>query len=76
MGLTTNKVGEGDGIPAELIGILKDDAIKVLLSICQQIWKTYLWPQDWKKSVFIPIPKKGSAKRVFKIPDSFTHFIW
>ena len=53
---------EGDGIPAELFQILVDDAVKVLHSICQQIWKTQQWPQDWKRSVFIPIPKKGNAK--------------
>ena len=68
------KVGEGDGIPAELIQILNDDAVKVLHSICQQLWKTQQWPKDWKKSVFIPIPKKGGAKRMFKLPNSFTHF--
>ena len=60
--ITTNKVSGGDGIPVELFQILKDDAVKVLHSICQQIWKTQQWPQDWKRSVFIPIPKKGSAK--------------
>ena len=60
--LTTSKASVGDGIPAELVQILKDDAVKVLHSICQQIWKTQQWPQDWKKSVFIPIPKKGNAK--------------
>ena len=60
--ITTNKASGGDGIPVELFQILKDDAVKVLYSICQQIWKTQQWPQDWKKSVFIPIPKKGSAK--------------
>ena len=60
--LTTNKVSGGDGIPVELFQILKDDAVKVLHSICQQIWKTQQWPQDWKKVVFIPIPKKGNAK--------------
>ena len=59
---TTNKASGGDGIPAELLQILKDDAVKVLHSICQQIRKTQKWPQDWKKSVFIPIPKKGNAK--------------
>jgi len=59
---TTNKAGGVDGILAELFQILKDDAVKVLHSICQQIWKTQQWPQDWKKSVFIPIPKKGNAK--------------
>ena len=60
--ITTNKAKEGDGIPAKLFQILKDDALKVLHSICQQIWKTQQWPQDWKSSVFIPIPKKGKAK--------------
>ena len=60
--ITTNKASGGDGIPAELFQIPKDDAVKVLHSICQQIWKTQQWPQDWKKSVFIPIPKKGNAK--------------
>ena len=60
--ITTNKAGGGDGIPVELFQILKDDTVKVLHSICQQIWKTQQWPQDWKKSVFIPIPKKGNAK--------------
>ena len=60
--ITTNKVSEGDGIPGELFQILKDDAVKVLHSICHQIWKTQQWPQDWKRSVFIPIPKKGNAK--------------
>ena len=60
--ITTNKASGGDGIPAELFQILKDDAIKVLYSICQQIWKTRQWPQNWKRSVFIPIPKKGNAK--------------
>ena len=58
-----NKASEGDGIPVELFQILKDDAVKVLQSICQQIWKTQQWPQDWKRSVFIPIPKKGNAKK-------------
>ena len=60
--ITINKVSGDDGIPAELFQILKDDAVKVLPSICQQIWKTQQWPQDWKRSVFIPIPKKGNAK--------------
>ena len=54
-----NKASRGDGIPVELFQILKDDAVKVLYSICQQIWKTQEWPQDWKRSVFIPIPKKA-----------------
>ena len=57
-----NKHSGGDGIPAELFQILKDDAVKVLHSICRQIWKTQQWPQDWKRSVFIPIPKKGNAR--------------
>ena len=60
--ITMNKASGGDGIPVELFQILKDDAVKVLHSICQQIWKTQPWPQDWKRSVFIPIPKKGNAK--------------
>ena len=60
--ITMNKANGGDGIPVELLQILKDDAIKVMHSICQQIWKTQQWPQDWKRSVFIPIPKKGNAK--------------
>ncbi|MEX5744050.1 hypothetical protein, partial [Helicobacter pylori] len=60
--ITTNKASGGDRIPVELFQILKDDAVKVLHSICQQIWKTQQWPQDWKRSVFIPIPKKGNAK--------------
>ena len=60
--ITTNKASGGDEIAAEVFQILKDDALKVLHSICQQIWKTQKWPQDWKKSVFIPIPKKGNAK--------------
>ena len=57
-----NKASGGDGIPVELFQILKDDAVKVLHSVCQQIWKTQQWPQDWKRSVFIPISKKGNAK--------------
>ena len=60
--ITTNKASGGDGIPVELFQILKDDAVKVLHSVCQQIWKTQMWPQDWKRSVFIPVPKKGNAK--------------
>ena len=60
--ITMNKASGGDRIPTELFQILKDDAMKVLHSICQQIWKTQQWPQDWKMSVFIPIPKKGNAK--------------
>ena len=61
--ITMNKVSGGDGIPVELFQIMKYDAVKVLHSICQQIWKTQQWPQDWKRSVFIPIPKKGSDKK-------------
>ena len=57
-----NKASGSDGIPVELFQILKDDAVQVLHSICQQIWKTQQWPQDWQRSVFIPIPKKGNAK--------------
>ena len=60
--ITTNKVSGGDGIPVELFQILKDDAVKVLHSICQKMWKTQQCTQDWKRSVFIPIPKKGNAK--------------
>ena len=60
--ITTNKASGGDGIPVELFQILEDNAVKVLHSICQQIWKTQQWSQDWKRSVFIPIPKKGNAK--------------
>ena len=60
--MTTNKASGDDGIPVELFQILKDDAVKVLHSICQQIWKTQQWPQNWKRSVFIPIPKKGNPK--------------
>ena len=60
--ITTNKASGGDGTPVELLQILKDDAVKVLHSIYEQIWKTQQWPQDWKRSVFIPIPKKGNTK--------------
>ena len=60
--ITTNKASEGEEIPAELFKLLKDDSVKVLHSICQQIWKTQQWPQDWKRSVFIQIPKKGNDK--------------
>ena len=60
--ITMNKASGGDEIPVELFQNLKDDAVKVLHSICQQIWKTQQWPQDWKRSVFIPIPKKGNPK--------------
>ena len=60
--ITMNKASGGDGIPIELFKILKDDAVKVRHSICQQLWKTHQWPQDWKRSVFIQMPKKGNAK--------------
>ena len=60
--VSLNKASRGDGIPAELFQILKQDAVKMLHSICQQIWKMQQWPQDWKRSVFIPIPNKGNAK--------------
>ena len=62
--ITMNKASGSDGMPAELFQILKDDTVKVLHSINQQIWKTQQWPQDWKQSVFIPVPKKGNAKNV------------
>ena len=62
---TINKVSGGDGVPAELFKILKDDAVKVLHSTCQQIWKTQWWPQDWKRSVVSPIPRRGNAKECF-----------
>ena len=61
-----NKASAGDGIPVELFQILKEDAVKGLHSICQSVWKTQQWPQDWKRSVFIPIPKKGNAKEFSK----------
>ena len=64
--ITMNKASGGNGIPVELFQILKDDAMKMLHSICQQIWKTQQWPQDWKRSVFIPIPNKGNAKESSK----------
>ena len=70
--ITRNKASGGDGIPAELFQILKDNAVKVLHSICQQIWKTEQWPQDWK-TVFILIPKKGNAKRMLKLAPNCTH---
>ena len=62
--ITRNKANAGDGIPTELFQILKGDAVKVLHSICQQIWNTQQWPQDWKTSVFIPIPREGNVKNV------------
>ena len=70
----TNNINGGDGIPAELFQILKDDAIKMLHWTCQQIWKTQQWPQDWKMSVFIPIPKKSNAQRMFKLLHNCTLF--
>ena len=70
--ITTNKAHGGDGIPAELFQVLKDDAVKVLHSICQQLWKTQHWPQDWKSSIFIPIPKKGNGKECLKV-KSLSH---
>ena len=73
--ITMIKASGGDGIPAELFQILKDDAVKVLHSICQQIWGTQQWPQDWKRSVFIPIPKKGNAKQCsnYHTIEPFSH---
>ena len=74
-----NKASGGDRIPVELFQILKDDAVKVLHSICQQIWKTQQWPQDWKRSVFIPIPKKGNAKEcsiTCKYPQITTYQVY
>ena len=71
--ITTNKASGGDGIPVELFQILKEDAVKMLHSICQQIWKTQQWPQDWKRSDFIPIPKKRQCQRMLKLPHNCTH---
>ena len=68
-----NKASGGDGIPVELFQILKDDAVKVLHSICQQIWKTQQWSQDWKRSIFMPIPKKGNAKERSKLLHNSNH---
>ena len=68
-----NKGSGGDGIPVELFQVLKDDAVKVLHSICQQIWKTQQWPQAWKRSVFIPIPQKRQCQRMFKLPHNCNH---
>ena len=67
--ITMNRANGGDGTPGELFQIVKDDVVKVLHSICQQIWKTQQWPQDWKRSVFIPIPEKGNAKEC----SNYTH---
>ena len=72
--ITMNKASGGDGIPVELFQILKDDAVKGLHSICQQIWKTQQWPQDWKRSIFIPILKeRWQCKKMFKLPHNYTH---
>ena len=71
--ITMNKASGGNGIPVELFQILNDDAVKVLPSICQQIWKTQQWLQEWKSSVFIPILKKGNAKKMLKLPHNCTH---
>ena len=67
--ITTNKASGGDGIPVQLFQILKDHAVKVLHSICQQIWKSHQWPQDWKRTLFIPIPKKGNDKNAQTTTD-------
>ena len=69
--ITTNKASGGDGVPVELFQILKDDAVKVLHSICQQIWKTQQWPQDWKRLVFIPVPK--NVQTTAQLHSSYTH---
>ena len=71
--ITMNKSSAGDGISVELFQILKDDAVKVLHATCQQIWKTQQWPQDCKKSAFIPNPKKSKCQRMFKLPHICTH---
>ena len=71
--ITTNKATGSDGIAVELFQILKDDAVKVLHSICQQIWKTQQWPQDWKRSVFISNPKERQCQRMLKLPHNCTH---
>ena len=71
--VTMNKASGGDGIPVELFQILKDYTVKVRHSICQQIWKTQQWPQDWKRSVFIPVPKKGNAKECYRTIVLISH---
>ena len=71
--ITTSKASGGDRIPVELFQILKDDAVKILCSICQQIWKTQQWSQGWKRSVFIPIPKERQCQRMLKLPHNCTH---
>ena len=72
--ITTNKASGGDGIPVELFPILKDDAVKVLHSICQKIWKSQQWPQDWKKVSFHSKPKESQYQRMLKLPHNCTHF--
>ena len=72
--ITMNKASGGDGIPVELFQVLKNDAVKVLQSICQQIGKPQQWPQDGKRSVFIPIPKERQCQRMLKLPHNCTHF--
>ena len=74
--ITMNKASGSDRIPPELLQILKYDAVKVLHSICQQIWKTQQWVQNYKRSVFIPVPEKGNAKAMFKLPHNCTHFTY
>ena len=74
--IPTNKASKGDGIPAELFQILKDDVVKVLHSIYQQNWKSQQWSQDWKRSVLISIPKKGNAKRMLKLAYNCAHFTY
>ena len=71
--ITMNKASGGDGIAVELFQILKDDAVKVLHSICQKIWKTQQWPQDWKRSVFHSNPQERQCQRMLKLPHNFTH---
>ena len=71
--ITTNKANRGDGIPVELFQILKHDAVKVLHRVCPQIWRSQQWPQDWKRSVFIPTPKKGNAKECSNYCTICTH---
>ena len=73
---TMNKASGSDRIPPEVLHILKYDAVKVLYSICQQIWKTQQWARDWKMSVLIPVPKKGNAKEMFKLPHNCTYFTY
>ena len=73
-GIATNKASGGDGIPAELFQVLKDDDVKVLHSICQRIWKTQQWPQDWKTSIFHSNPKEGQCQRMLKPLHNYTHF--